>query len=144
MQAPKSKPIRFAFRILDGDANAEKTCGKTLREFHEEAEAQEFLDKEFVDYFNKFFEFCTTNYNQIDKEDKLIRIEPFIYEDFDGTLHELYVEIVELAKPIEFPDFDEIHRMMINQLIRNEQAYFEFLKLKMNGLIKEYAENEQA
>ncbi len=127
MQKPKSKPIRFAFRILDGDANAEQTCGKTLRQFHEEAEAQQFLDKEFVDYFNKFFEFCTTNYNQIDKEDKLIRIEPFIYEDFDGTLHELYVEIVELHEPITIPDFDEAHCSMIFQMISNEQAFFEWL-----------------
>ena len=53
MQMPKSKPIRYAFRILDkADNNA---YGKTLRQFHEEAEAQQFLDKEFVDYFNKFF-----------------------------------------------------------------------------------------
>ncbi len=140
MQMPKPKPIRYAFRILDkADDN---TYGKTLRQFHEEAEAQRFLDKEFVDYFNKFFEFCTTKYNQLNNEDKLVRIEPFIYEDFDGTLHELYVEIVELAKPIECPDFDELHRIMVNQLIRNEQSYFEFLKLKMNGLIKEYAEHE--
>ena len=58
----------------------------------------------------------------------MICSEPFIYEDFDETLHELNIEIVELNEPIALPDFDETHCSMLFQMSASyDQTFFEWL-----------------